>query len=148
MVLDFSTRLRDFTEVLMSDPHILMDRRLKFFKDFLIAMGVDETSFLLITNEEQEELDRNELFDALEACSYGNFFLRQGKFTDAIDAFTNASQLACNVRYFEEAKLNAFQQMTLEYTPSSIENINNVSLFLFFKIYHVKIYIYYQKNEK
>uniref|UniRef100_A0AAF5CVX4 HipN domain-containing protein n=1 Tax=Strongyloides stercoralis TaxID=6248 RepID=A0AAF5CVX4_STRER len=124
MVLDFLTRLQDFTEVLMSDPHILMDKRLKFFRDFLIAMGADET-FLLTTTEEQEELDRSELFDALEACSYGNFFLRQGKYTDAIDAFTNASQLASNVRYFDEAKLNAYQQMTSEYTPSSVEDLSN-----------------------
>ncbi|CEF64554.1 Tetratricopeptide-like helical domain-containing protein [Strongyloides ratti] len=124
MVLDFLTRLQDFTEVLMSDPHILMDRRLKFFRDFLVAMGADET-FLLTTTGEQEELDRSELFDALEACSYGNFFLRQGKYTDAIDAFTNASQLASNVRYFDEAKLSAYQQMTSEYVPSSVEDISN-----------------------
>uniref|UniRef100_A0A0K0EHN4 HipN domain-containing protein n=1 Tax=Strongyloides stercoralis TaxID=6248 RepID=A0A0K0EHN4_STRER len=138
MVLDFLTRLQDFTEVLMSDPHILMDKRLKFFRDFLIAMGADET-FLLTTTEEQEELDRSELFDALEACSYGNFFLRQGKYTDAIDAFTNASQLASNVRYFDEAKLNAYQQMTSEYTPSSVEDLSNVSLFFYF--YHLVVHL-------
>uniref|UniRef100_A0A0N4Z6R9 HipN domain-containing protein n=1 Tax=Parastrongyloides trichosuri TaxID=131310 RepID=A0A0N4Z6R9_PARTI len=130
MEVDFETRLRDFTDVVLSDPHILMSNQLKFFRDFLISLGVDRRTFThLIDSVHEENYEEPELFDALEAASYGNLFLRQGKYSDAIDAYTNASQLAGDLRYFQDAKYNVYDRMSNDYSPSSPERFGNVSFY-------------------